>query len=114
VDSNQAMYVVVVGVILDGSTNESLRNSSARNEYKQSAMARQQDSSVGANAATVPPVAQNSQELEWVPRAVHRFPECTPARSSIANLRARAGGRLRTITTAGPTVLCLIQRSRPC
>jgi hypothetical protein len=63
VDPNQAMYVVVVGVILDGSTDESLRNSSARNEYKQSAMARQQDSSVGANAATVPPVAQNSQEL---------------------------------------------------
>jgi hypothetical protein len=63
VDPNQAIYVVVVGVILDGSTDESLRNSSARNEYKQSAMARQQDSSVGANAATVPPVAENSQEL---------------------------------------------------
>ena len=63
VDSNKVMYVVVVGVILDGSADGSLRNSSARNEYKQSAMARQQDSSVGANAATVPPVAQNNQEL---------------------------------------------------
>ena len=63
VDSNKAMYVVVVGVILDGSANRSLGNSSARNEYKQSAMARQQDSSVGANAATVPPVVQNNQEL---------------------------------------------------
>jgi hypothetical protein len=63
VDSNKARYLVVVGVILDGSADRSLGNSSARNEYKQSAMARQQDSSVGANAATVPAVVQNNQEL---------------------------------------------------
>jgi hypothetical protein len=115
VDSNKAMYVVVVGVILDGSADGSLRNSSARNEYKQSAMARQQDSSVGANAATVPPVPRIIRNFpEWVPRAIPPFPEHTPARSSIANLRARAGCRSRTIITAGPTVSCRVQRLRPC
>jgi hypothetical protein len=92
VDSNKAMYVVVVGVILDGSANRSLGNSSARNEYKQSAMARQQDSSVGANAATVPPVVQNNQELSGMSSASD---SSVPAAHTCAFLYRKPAGESR-------------------
>ena len=63
VDREKATYVIAIGVISDGGADNSLMNSSRRNEYGQSASAQQQDAAVGPNAGMAQVGAANSQEM---------------------------------------------------
>jgi len=63
--SERANYVLAVGIVSLGTADRSLASINARNEYQQTAVARQQDAAVGPNAATYSPGVReiNGQEL---------------------------------------------------